>query len=257
MAREVLEEEKTKLEEDALIYSKRDPDGGKEEYEKLDRKGKLQFFKDYYLKTILAVILIAVFGGYYIAEAINKPHNVLYIAIEGDVFSSERVHQMELDIEKYLSLGPKEKVVINTDFSSDNLQSWQQLQTYLYSGTADIVIANKEAFTRWAECGYFLEPDSSQDVAFYRELEKKDRLYTKYTTSEEFRQGKEEDDTMYNYGISIIDSEKYKSLGGLSDTAYAGICNASKHVDEAVAFLQYLLDDSIKAGSVNPEFAGE
>ena len=257
MAREVFGKEDTKLKEDALIYSKRSEDGSREDYEKLDKKGKPQFFKDYYLKTIAIVILIAAVVIYFVADYVNKPQTRLYIAIENDYFQDEdKLNQLEEDLATYLDIDTKrERIVINTEFNSDNLQSWQQMQTYLYSGTVDILISNKDGFTQWAECGYFLEPETSDTVDFYKELPQEDRLYTIYTSSEEFRGEKEQDDKKYNYGISIADSKKYKATGAMSETVYAGISNASKHQDEAKAALQYLLDNSIEPGSVCPEFA--
>ena len=41
--------EKTKLEDDALLYQKREEKKDREKFKELDGKGKLQFFRDYYL----------------------------------------------------------------------------------------------------------------------------------------------------------------------------------------------------------------
>ena len=42
-----VEDEKSKVKKDGLIYQQRNDTDYKAEYEKLDSKGKFQFFKDY------------------------------------------------------------------------------------------------------------------------------------------------------------------------------------------------------------------
>lgn len=258
MAKVIKDDDSGRVKKDALIYQKRNDNDNKAEYEKLDQKGKLQFFKDYYLKTILIVLAIVVIGGYYILKAVTKPQNILYIAIADDTFDEKQIDQLEQDMETYLGLdGKKEVVSINVDYNHKNGQASHQLQSYLYAGSCDIVIASEEGFTGWAEGGYFLEPESSELVSFYKEQDDADRIYSKIIDGEEIRGEKEVDNAEYNFGISVVDCEKYKALGGKSKTAVAGISNSSKHQEEAVAFLQYLLNDDIQAGDVNPDFAGE
>jgi ABC-type glycerol-3-phosphate transport system substrate-binding protein len=74
---------------------------------------------------------------------------------------------------------------------------------------------------------------------------------------EEIRGEKEMDDTKYNFGISLTGSAKYQALGGFSKTAFVGISNSSKRQEEAAAFLQFMLDDSVEYGDVNPDFVAE
>lgn len=257
MARIMLDDDSGKVKKDALIYQKRNDTDSKAEYEKLDKKGKFQFFKDYYLQNILIVLALVIIGGYYLVKAVNKPQNILYIAIADDTFQEEELDRLEKAVETYLGLdGKKEVVTINTDYSYKNGKSSEQLQSYLYAGSCDVVIASEEGLKGWAEGGYFLEPDSSELVSFYKDLDDSDRIYSKVMEGAEIRGEKEMDDTEYNFGISIVNCEKYKKLGGKNGTAVAAISNSSRHQEEAAAFLQFLLDDDLKAGDVNPDFAG-
>lgn len=258
MAKMIMDDESGKLKKDALIYQKREDDDSRSEYEKLDKKGKLQFFKDYYLKTVALVVVLVAVGVYYIVGAITKPQSVLYIAIADDVFDEDQVEKLEEAVETYLGIDGKKHVVeINTTYSHTNAESSRQLQSYFYAGSCDVVIASEEGFKGWAQLGYFLEPESSELVSFYKDREEEERLYVNVVNGEEIRGEKEVDRTKYNFGVSVKDCEKYKALKGFGKTAYAGISNSSKHQEEAVAFLQYLLDDSLKDGDVNPEFAGK
>ncbi len=258
MAKLAQDDDRGKLKKDALIYQKRKDTDSKEEYEKLDANGKWQYFKDYYLKNIIIITVLVLIAGYYIIGAVTKPTNTIYIAIADDTFSKEQIRQLEKDIATYLGLNSKKEVVtINVDYNSQNGQSDQQLENYLYSGDCDIVIASREGFEYWAEGGYFLEPESSDVVSFYEEVPNKDRIYTTVIEGAEIRGEKETDDNQYNFGISVSDSEKYKALGGKGKTAVAGIVNSSKHQEEAAAVLEYILKNDIKPGSVNPDFAGK
>lgn len=257
MAKVIKDDESGKLKNDALIYQKRDDNDSKAEYEKLNKKGKFQFFKDYYLKTILVVLALVIIGGYYLVATMTKPQNALYIAIADDTFQEEQIKKLEKAIETYLGVDGKRQVVeINTTFSHRNGELSKQLQSYIYAGSCDVVIASEEGFRNWAQAGYFLEPESSDIVSFYKDVDEKDRIYTKIIDGQEIRGEKEADDTQYNFGISVKDCKKYKELNGVCPTAYAGIPNSSKHQEEAAAFLQYLLDDTLKEGDVNPDFAG-
>ena len=58
-----VEDEKSKVKKDGLIYQQRNDTDYKAEYEKLDSKGKFQFFKDYYLQTIVVIAVLVIVGG--------------------------------------------------------------------------------------------------------------------------------------------------------------------------------------------------
>jgi hypothetical protein len=253
-----LEDDKEKVKKDGLIYQQRNDTDYKSEYQKLDRKGKLRFFKDYYLQTVVVVLAALLIGGYYIAGALTKPQTVLYIAVIDDVFDETNIEKLEQAVGTYLGLDNKHEVVeINTNFSSSNGTLNEQLQSYLYAGSCDVVIAPEDAFEGLANAGYFLEPDTSDTVAVFKEQKEKNRFYCSVIDGEQIRGEKEMDDTKYNFGISLTGSAKYKALEGFSKTAFVGISNSSKRQEEAAAFLQFMLDDSIEYGDVNPDFAAE
>ena len=56
-----VKQKKTALDDDSILYQKRDDTIGKKDISSLSGRQKLQYFKDYYLKfCILAVVLIAI-----------------------------------------------------------------------------------------------------------------------------------------------------------------------------------------------------
>lgn len=251
-----VENDKSKVKKDGLIYQQRDDTDYKKEYEKLDSKGKFQFFKDYYLPTIVVIAVIALVGGYFLYGALTKPQTVLYVAICDQNLDDKQVDKLEKAVGTYLGLDNKHEIVtINTEFNSKNGNLSEQLQSYIYAGTCDIVIAPKEGFTGYATAGYFFEPDSSDTVAAFKDWPKDKRIYCPIIDGENIRGEKEIDETKYNFGIDVADCRKYKALEGKSKSAVLGVSNSSRKQEEAAAFIKFLTDDSLKDGDVNPDFA--
>lgn len=255
MAETWKDDDSGKVKKDALIYQQRVDTNYKADYENLDRKGKFQFFKDYYLETVFGIVAAVVILGFYFYQSMTKPQTMLYVAVADDLLSDQKVDELEEAVETYLGMDGKRQVVeINTSYSSTNPRLSKQLQDYIYAGSCDVVIASKEGFESWAQVGYFFEPDTSDVVSFYKECEEEDRLYCQIHDGAEIRGEKEPDETLYNFGVSVLECEKYKELEGDAETAYAGIVNSTKHAEEAAAFLQFLLDDEAKAGDEHPDF---
>lgn len=244
-----------KVKSDALIYQQREEKNARDTYEELDRKGKFQFFKDYYLGMVVGFAVLAALLVFYYVQSMNKPQTVLYVAVADDVFSDKKVKELEKAVETYLGVdGTKQTVEINTNYSYNNPRLSKQLQEYIYAGSCDVVIASEEGFKSWAQVGYFFEPETSDTVSIFKTQEEKDKMYCRIYDGEEIRGEKEEDTTEYNVGVSVQDCQKYKALEGKGKSAYVGVVNSTKHPEEAAAFLEFLLDDGKKAGEVHPDF---
>lgn len=251
-----IEDEKSKVKKDALIYQQRDDNDNEQAYQELDSQGKWQFFKDYYLKTVLLVAALLLVGGFYLYRAMTKPQTILYIAVSDDVLDSKQVKKLEEAVGTYLSLNPKHEVVtINTTFNHRDVRLNEQLQSMIYAGKCDVVISSKEGFEDLAIAGYFFEPDTSETVKIFESQKKENRYYYPVIDGAQLRGEKEKDDTEYNFGISVKECAKYRALKGLDQEAIIGIPNSTRKPEEAAAFLKFLLDDSLKAGDVDPDFA--
>lgn len=180
-----VEDEKSKVKKDGLIYQQRNDTDYKAEYEKLDSKGKFQFFKDYYLQTIVVIAVLVIVGGYYLYGSLTKPQTVLYVAVCDDNLDEKQVEKLEKAVGTYLGLDNKHEIVtINTDYNSSNGTLSEQLQSYIYAGTCDVVIAPKKGFMSYASAGYFLEPDTSDTLRCLRTGQEKKRLYCPWLWTE-------------------------------------------------------------------------
>lgn len=246
MAIKFSKEDQEKLKNDnSEIYQKRTEETNQQDIKNLKGKEKWTHFKDYYLKSVIIAVIVVCFIVVSIVQSIvNQETPALYIAIQGDAFLDENVEAFEEAIGKYLKLGDKEVVLVDT--ACDD----QKLQTYLYAGTIDIYIAPDEVFKRWASSEYFCSSNKHKDVAFYKDIDEKYHYSTQYLTSEDILSNKEDtnyvpsDKTMYQCGLYLTDSKKYRMLGGSVKKPVLGISTTTEHMQEAKEFVQFMMDNS-------------
>ncbi len=240
MAIQFSDEDKKKLENDkSEIYTKRTNETYAEYVKKLKGRNKGQYFVDYYLKFLIAAVMIAALVIMFIRHAVSKPpETVLSVAIDKDAFEDETLEEFEKEVADVLELDPqKEKVSVFT--SSDD----QQLQTFLYVGRIDVLITDEKDFKKWAEGGYFLEPGTSPELSFYEEYPKDVRYYSHYVSPEEVRGEVLDDNTEYNFGVRLSSYDKYsKELGGFVPDPVAGISASTENVYYACEFIKYMTD---------------
>lgn len=259
MAMQFSKEDQEKLKNDkSEIYRKRTEETNQEDIANLSRKGKLQHFKDYYLKSTLVIILVACIVVSGVVHAVTKRAvNALYIAIQYDAIPEEQIPAFQEAIEEYLELNTEDEIVTVNISCTD-----QQLQTYFYAGTADILITDEEHFKQWGQAEYFYASNKNKEVSFYLDYDEKYRYSTPYVTSEDVRTNMEIDDikkatptdeTEYNCGLYLTDSEKYKQLGGAIEKPVLGIATTTNHLPEAKKFTKYMMDNSQKMTLEQPE----
>ena len=237
MAVHFSDEEKEKLKQDkASIYEDHTDEAIKEEIKNLSWKGKLKQFQHYYLKgAIIAVVIIAMIG-LQVYDAVTKADVLLFICVQGDVIDDDNVEKIQKALNEYLGYQDgKETVRLSLDGDD------QQIQTFLYSGTADLLICSEENLEKWGHAGYF-----------YSEYPEKYRRYTQYISGEDVRSNttdknmKASDKTQYFTGLSLEDSDKYKQLGGMLPDPVIAMSNESKHPEDAEKIIRYLMDNSLK-----------
>ncbi len=245
MAMQFSEEDKKAMENDnSEIYKKRDDKTNKEDIKNMSKKEKRQYFKQYYLGGIVGVIIVAVFLGLFLYDTFKKePSAALYVAITGDAIDEEKEAQFKDEIEKYLNIDTEKEIV----YIDSNLDR-NKLQTYLYAGTVDVVIAGEDSFRQWAKGGYFREPGTSKDLAFYNNYSDNKKFFSKYISPEDVRESddiqnvKPSDDTDYNFGLYISDKKYQEGLGGFVEKPVIGVSAAAKENDYIQMFIEYMME---------------
>lgn len=247
MAVHFSEEEQKKLEQDrAEIYKKRTRESEAEERKNFTFKQKIQNFRYYYLQTSLIVLVIIAMVGWQIYDYVTKDKVSLFILIQNDVLTDETVDSLQKELSEYLHF--KKGEVVRISVATDAYQ----IQTFLYSGTADMIIASEEDFSEWAVSDYLFNQNVHQEAAFYADYPEESRYYSQIVTGEDVRSNttntdvEPSDPTEYNCGVYLTDSEKYQQIGGMLPKPVVGINFAAKHVEDAQRIVQYLMDNTQK-----------
>ena len=249
MAMHFSEEDQKKLREDSSeIYKKRTAESTKTDVKNLDRKGKIRYFLDYYLKFVIAGIVVIAILITVLSESLKKkPEEVLYIALRCDMMESEHLKKLSSAVEDYFQVDKKKEQVVVDLCSSD-----VELQTYLFANTVDVVIMDEEIFQSWGNSDYFYTAEEDSLVSFYQDYDEKYRFRAQRLTAEdrvkmeEDKKAKPADPSMYTCALYLTDSEKWNQLSiGLKNPVVA-ISKGTKHKKKAVGFIKYMMDNDIK-----------
>ena len=168
--RELNENDKTTLNEDAAIYGKRDERGDFEKFKSLKGSAKWEFFRDYYLLKLIAVIvgvvalvllLIQIFGP--------QEEIVCNIAVLDDPFTLTASDSYNAKLnEAFITDEKLQRVTLDTSYyvTSDGYNSRTKLMTYVAASEIDFMILPAAELTGYLESGMFadIEPLLSADT---------------------------------------------------------------------------------------------
>ncbi len=249
----------TVLGKDANIYKKRTPEQEIVKFKGLTFKKKLQYIKDYYLKAVLASgIVIAVVLYLIIKLIMPKNEVVLRLVTINDAYSEEATESLINDFGKLIDFNPdKEDITIQDGFAIDleqvNRTVQDQITVYATTGTLDVIIADKDVFSKYAQNGFFCD---LSEVLSKEELGNltKDLFYTKKEfPADDSADSSDVQNEDYNiehaYGVCLDNSSVYSNISewykhqkntGTSYSFYIGIVNNSSQKENAVSFIRYL-----------------
>ena len=154
---EDLNKKATALGDDALIYAtgsdRVDAKSERENWSSLDRAGKWQYFKDYYLlKTVIGIAVIALVAAIVWSVVKPRPSTLAGVIIldsilnseEVSAFFDERVEEQGLSADDYT-------YDVRDSYSSSSSSDITAVSTILYSGDIDIIIALPSVINGYAQ----------------------------------------------------------------------------------------------------------
>lgn len=227
----------TRLDDGAEIYQKREVISEKQKFNQLDRKGKLRYFKDYYLIKLLIGILIVSALGYIVYSVALKPkvETVYDMAIVGDQLSPEKLGQFVADVEMLLNVEKKKQDVLIDDsyMGSGGIDYTveQRLMTYLYAGVLDVIVGDSIRIKDLARTGALIPLSELLPTDLYGKLS--DTLVMETM---------EDDNREKAYGINLKDCERYMDFGGYMEVPVLGVVANSKNKENVVEVIKYLFD---------------
>jgi len=238
------EGKRTALADDAELY-RIPPDDDNlsehEKWEKLNRRERADYFRDYYLKKVIAFAAVGIFVVVFLVSVLKpRPEAVVSLAVVDDYWDDEATTDLAEAATRALDLDTsKQEIRIDDSYYLDDTQSpdsvmmIERFDTYVMAGTINCIIADRAKFETYMKGGYFLplEQVLGDDIDEY-----KDRLVT----------GKSSDDTTnQNYGISLEDCGVLNKVSAYQADPVIGVVANAKETDYEYLkeFIEYILNE--------------
>lgn len=234
----------TRLQEDAYIYKRREEPDEKQKWKDLDGAGKLQYFKDYYLKKLIIIAIVAVCAGKFLITLLTPaPETDLYAAVINSSAPKEKEDALVETIAGLLESETPEAVVWDSSYfinleemDQGSLGAIQRFSAQTYTKMIDIVIADEDEFSYFAKTGCFMDLAEALPTNLYSSLS--DDIYLG-RTEEENNEG-----IVYGeetaYGIYLKDSSRFKDIATGIENPVFGIVANTEHEKNVIKTLKYL-----------------
>lgn len=235
-----VKQKKTALDDDSILYQKRDDTIGKKDISSLSGRQKLQYFKDYYLKfCILAVILTAIGVNLIYTIFFRHPETVLNItAVNGASLSG--ADDLAAFLKSSFQATGKDQILTVTNYNLDDVNQQMAFTTKLVTSDLDVIICDRDTFDSRCEAGFFLDlsavlPDGL--LATFSDHLVNGQIVERDNDDRIVRTGEE-----LPYGINIADTPLYIYYGGTASEAILCITAGSEHQDNALEFIRLIAD---------------
>lgn len=235
-----IENKKTVLSDDSPLYQKRDESFRKKDTSHLNAKGKAGYFKDYYMKPLIAIVLIAVFAVYMIYTIFFKhQETVLTVAFLNESYL-QQTDALSEDLRSYYELTDKNQMLDISYYNLDDYASQMKFTTMTAAQSMDVVVCPKTTFEQYSKFGYF------EDLSAVLPQELYDKVSDRILESSQ-----EETDIEGNvtatlpaapHGIDISGNALYADYEGVGDDVILCIVAGSKNMDNAVKFANYVIN---------------
>ncbi len=240
-----LKNKKTVLSDDAALYSHREDIDEKEKWQAMSKKERWQYFADYYLGKIVAVVLVvAVVGSILHTMLTPKPEVVLAVAVVNDGANQQTYDALQTRFHQLIALDEKtQQTMFDTGYSFNNYdyQSWQKWSMYNMVGDLDISIMPYTYFEQYAPGEYFSPVAAHLSSGLYASLSE----YLLETKRQD-KEGNLIPDSETVYGIDLSSTWLYQERP--KEEAMVLIINAApEHVENIEKFLSLLFfPDDVK-----------
>lgn len=234
-----IEHKKTALDDDSLLYQKRDDSLGKKDTSSLTGKQKLGYFRDYYLKALIVGLLITAMAVALIYTMFFRHQTtVLSVAFVGNAWVAD-TENLTQTLRDYYGLTDKNDYISLEHYDPNEYTSQIKLSTYVAAREINLFICSEEIFDQYAEMGYFYDLSKILPKEVYQKFEGQIIKASQID--------RDDDGTVLKtypaapYGIDVTENAVYREYGGAeSKSILAVIGNAEENMDNIVKFLEFL-----------------
>lgn len=235
-----IENKKTALDDDSILYQKRDESFKKKDTSHLSAKGKAGYFKDYYMKPLIAIILIGIFASYMIYTIFFKhQETVLSVAFLNEAYLAQ-TDALNADMRAYYELTDEDQLLDIAYYNLDDYAAQMKFTTLTAAQSLDVVVCPKAVFEQYSKFGYFEDLSAVLPKELYEKVS--DRI---------LESSEEETDLDGNvtatmppapHGIDIAGNALYTDYEGIGDDVILCIVAGSKNMDNAVKFVDHVIN---------------
>lgn len=243
-----IDDRKTALDDDSLLYQKRDESFGKKDTSSLNAKQKAGYFKDYYLKALIAAAaVIAIVGSVLYTAIFHRSESLLGVAFVDKAYllETDALNDYMRDI---LQPEHKQDYIDLSNYDLSDYGSQIRFTTLTAAGSIDIIICDEECFDKYSQMGYFADLSEFLPAELYEKVKDQIVESSETETDEEGNITK-----MYPaapHGINISGNALYKDFGGTADQVILGVFANTERTDMVLRFIEHLL--SYEAGEAVP-----
>lgn len=231
----------TRLDDSASIYVKERDQSEKEKWKDMNNNQRWTYFKGYYMKPLIAIIIIAALLVSILYSMFKpKVEIVMYAAIFDLPQYMLEFDEVQTLFTNRLALDPeKQEVLLDDSYYQSDSDSAQKFFTYIFAGEIDIFIGYQSLFEGYAFSGGFTElndilPDDVREMAGDNILSVRTRV--------------EDDETvatatgpLMEYGIDISHLSIFDSAKP-SEPIIIAVASTTEYQDNAIDFIRFLLE---------------
>jgi hypothetical protein len=234
--------QKPTLDDNAENYKRREHKSEKQKLSEMEFTEKVAYFKCYYLKKLLAALVI---GGFLIWIIITvvmpKPDRVFSLAFVDYPILQEDIDKIEAELTKLLNVNPdSQEIFIDTSFQLNDYASVEKLTVYTYSGEIDIFIAPASQFIKYAFSGAMCPLTDLLPTDLYSTLKASDLFVCKTRENNDEEVPEQATGPEGVYGIYLKDLDMFDFFDTSTDPPVIGVMVTSKNKENATSYLKYL-----------------
>ncbi|MDO4633270.1 MAG: hypothetical protein Q4B01_05370 [Eubacteriales bacterium] len=234
-----IENKKTTLEDDSILYQKHDRKVSREELASLPLSQKLDYFKDYYLKFVLvgaAILLIAV---HLIYQVTHPSVAVLSAAFVNDAVLTD-TEGMEAELRSLYDLKSSKETVSLTNYSLEEYQQQIAFTTVTTVGNLDVVICDRDYFDKISENGLPADLSTVLPEDLYSSLVSQDRILSSSQIEYDIEGSIAKEYESLPRGIVLNSDSPYFTYQGSAKQPVLCIMATSKRLDAALTFTEWM-----------------
>lgn len=234
-----IENKKTALDDDSLLYQKRDESFGKKDTSSMSKKEKAGYFKDYYLRTVLIAAAVLILAGSVIYTTLFRhQESILGIAFIDEAYAADTTGLND-HLRDFYELTDKNEYLDISNYNLSDYTSQIKFSTLTSGQAIDIVFVDEDNFEKYSQMGYFADLSELLPPELYEKI--KSRIIESSEVETDQQGNITETYPAAPHGINISGNSLYKDFGGMAENVIIGVVANTEHQENTIRFIEHLI----------------